>query len=65
MVPRANFERQLCESVLCSNLTNVSCRYKGAQLVPPSKKREREGGAEKKWLVEERFFKPFPTSPLM
>ena len=35
MVPRANFERQLCESVLCSNLTNVSCRYKGAQLVPP------------------------------
>ena len=38
MVPRANFERQLCESVLCSNLTNVSCRYKGAQLVPPPKK---------------------------
>ena len=62
MVPRANFERQLCESVLCSNLTNVSCRYKGAQLVPPPKK-GKGGWAEKKWLVEERFFNPSLPHP--
>ena len=63
MVPRANFERQLCESVLCSNLTNVSCRYKGAQLVPPPQKREREGGPKRNGWLKKGFLNPSLPHP--
>ena len=59
MVRRANFERQLCESVFCSNLTSVSCRYKGAQLVPPPK-REREGAPKRNGWLKKGFFKTLP-----